>query len=327
MSRFGYGVMAGVLALVVGCSDSSDDTTEQDDKEIKVEVAVTAAEGGTVELANATLAIPANSLGADTVITATAKAPASALPSQSTLRGKQFVFGPTGTTFNPAATLTLPLPAGTSGKGTPVISWLDESTGTWVDLATTTTGTEIAAPVEHFTTFIVRFLGEEPITCDDAACGGDPVGSWRLVGGCVTKDPFDGACPGATVAGVLDGSSGTLTVNADHTFNFVATIQGNYEMNIPASCFAGKGATSCGDVGAELKGTCTGNVAVSCDCTIPISDDISASGTANPDGDNLYITTEDDPDTDVVPFCAKSESLWLQADPTFSLKFVPNVAE
>jgi len=322
MSRFGFGLMAGLMAFAIGCSESDDDDTTPG--EVMVEVAITAAEGGTVELASATLAIPANSLAADTVITATAKAPASGLPNQSTLRGQQFVFGPSGTAFDPAAILTLPLPSGTTGKGTPVISWLDEASGKWVDLVSAATGNTIAAPVEHFTTFIVRFLGEEPISCDAAACGGNPAGSWRLVGGCVSKNPFEDGCPEATVAGVLDGSSGVLTIGGNNTFSFTASINGNFEATFPASCYAGKGPQSCADVGEGVRGSCTGDVATACDCTIPLNDSIDESGTWSVEGNVLIIDAVGDEESSIVPFCAADDTLWLDTGDKW-LKFVPQV--
>lgn len=323
MSRLGYGVMAGVLALAVGCSDSTDEKAPggNGNHETKVEVAINAAEGGRVELAKATLEIPANSLAADTTITATAKSPASTLPDQSTLRGQQFVFGPAGTTFDPAATLVLPLPAGATGKGSAVISWLDEPTGKWVDLASTTEGNSIVAPVEHFTTFIVRFLGEEPISCDASACGGDPTGKWRLVGGCVTKSPFENGCADATISGVLDGSSGTLELAADKSLTFSATINGTFHMTVPPTCYAHKSPRSCADVGTNISATCTGDVAAGCECTVGLTDSLQENGTWSVEGTNVVVDPSDEGDTTQVPFCAADGTLWIHAKDMW-MKFV-----
>lgn len=313
MSRLGYGVMAGVLAFAVGCADSADEKAPGGNQEGKVEVPISAAEGGRVELGKATLEIPANSLAADTTITATAKAPTSTLPDQSTLRGQQFVFGPAGTTFDPAATLVLPIPAGTTGKGSVVISWLDEATGKWVDLASATEGNSIVAPVEHFTTFIVRFFGEEPISCDASACGGDPTGTWRLVGGCVTKSPFENGCPDATISGVLDGSTGGLDLTADHYISFFASINGTFHMTVPTSCYANKSQQACSDVGEDIGATCTGDVAVGCDCTVALTDSLQENGTWSVEGTNLVVVPFDERGTTQVPFCVDDGKLWIHA--------------
>src|SRR5436190_4162406 len=130
-SVFNWSSFAGLILAVTGCGGSSGGS-----KPVMVSQLVTAAEGGQVAVGStgASLDIPANSLGADTTITATAGDPPSTLPNRSTIKGQYFDFGPDGTTFGTPATLTLPASAPPANMAA-VISTFDGTS--WTDLPTT----------------------------------------------------------------------------------------------------------------------------------------------------------------------------------------------
>lgn len=127
-------------------------------------VAIVAAEGGTVELGDATLVVPPDALEADTTIVGEAR-DTSGSPDAVTLRGAVYDFGPDGTAFDPAATLIVQVNEEPGDDERVVLSWLDGSE--WVDLPTTVEGGEASAPVEHFTDFALRVVPASTVEYPD----------------------------------------------------------------------------------------------------------------------------------------------------------------
>jgi hypothetical protein len=266
-------------------------------------------------------------------VTVASSKPSSSLPDNSTLQNLVYEFGPSGTKFSPPATLKLPLP-GTPGKDqVAVMSWLDTTTNTWVDLESTVTGSEVSAPVAHFTMFVIRFKGV-PVGAVDCSsltpCGGDVTGEWTIAGACVNdhKDagssgPFGAGCPTATLSVGLD-ATGTLSFKADKTFTFALDVKGSENIFVPATCFSGLMITDCTAFGSALSGnkdggsklTCTGDTTKGCTCSggeiAPTMQ--NKTGTYSTSG-NTLTAVDNSPDAgtnDPTPYCVSGNTLKLQ---------------
>ena len=106
-------------------------------------------------------------------------------------------------------------------------------------------------------------------------CGGNVVGEWEVVAGCVDGPAFarevamqvmGGDCPTETVRGINLGASGSFQFNSDLTYSLSITRAGSVDLNIPASCLAGG---NCATLTANLQaaiaaGTRPGVVSVAC---------------------------------------------------------------
>ena len=81
-------------------------------------------------------------------------------PADSNILGIPYNFGPSGAQFNPAVTITLPIPAGLTAAEIAdlTIAFYDTATGTWIELTNVTinaaSGT-ISGSTTHFTVFAV----------------------------------------------------------------------------------------------------------------------------------------------------------------------------
>lgn len=90
-------------------------------------------------------------------------------------------------------------------------------------------------------------------------CGGDLVGTWKIVTGCVTGSPSttmsNQACPGETVGNASVDTSGTATFTADGKYSVTETISSSVSFTVPSSCLTSGGATlSCSDLNATGSG-------------------------------------------------------------------------
>lgn len=271
-------------------------------------VRISAATGGMVTVGSAGLDIPAGSLSGDVEVTVAAVAPGSSLPDSKTLTGKLYDFGPDGTTFDPPATLMLPVETAPSSGQTAVVSWLDEKANAWVDLETKVSDGKASAPIPHFTKFIVRLrdAGAGPVDCSYAECGGDLVGTWAIASACIddgkdagaSNNPFGSACPDAVYDVSID-ATGTATFGSDKSFDLVLMGTPSITVKIPSTCLS-NGALpfpDCATLAAALdkKGgvTCMGDTSTGCDCTGQGGSGTNQheTGTYSVDG-NTFITTE-----------------------------------
>jgi hypothetical protein len=326
--RFVYlGLLVALSLPAVACSSDDKgkkDSTTQVEKEGQTSVEISAADGGLVELGKASLDIPGGALDGDTTITVESSEPSSSLPDASSLKGLVYDFGPDGTTFAAPAALTLPS-VGDAGEGKEaVIAWLDEESGVWQDLPTTTAGDgSLQADITHFTKFVVRLRGVVTGDCSFNKCGGDIEGTWSLTGLCADVpgglDPFDGKCPEA-VADVNVDASGTITFNGDGTLTKNFTTQVIATLTVPSSCLEtlhGTLPASCDELNEEDEDSstvCTGDPTESCTCVetgSPETDTDPGDYSTTPSGD-LTIGDVDSTEPDDQAFCVKGDELRVQ---------------
>jgi hypothetical protein len=143
--------------------------------------------------------------------------------------------------------------------------------------------------------------GGPPMNCLQVQpCGGDVVGTWRFVGGCVAEASVFTAiaqtsCPGTEVSQVAFGASGTVTFNADLTYVGQGWNTTYSDMvTRPLSCTSG--AASCDQLnvsvtatgGSFLEERCSG--ATTCACHSSSRNAMTESGTYTVTGTELDLT-------------------------------------
>jgi hypothetical protein len=279
---------------------------------------INAAEGGEVSLDDgAGLVIPAGALDDDTEITIESAEPASSLPDQDSLQGLTYELGPDGTTFSKPVELTLPLDATPGADQEAVISWYNEDTEAWEDVTSTVSNGEVTAEIEHFTLFVVRFVGVEEgeVDCAFEACsGGDIVGTWEIQGACVDLpvNPLEETCPEATID-LATNMSGTVSFNDDGTYDVAITLSSNFSFTLPASCVT-EGVDCQADLGDD-ETTCESDGAGGCSCTQTGSEETQEnSGTYEVSGST--ITTTQDGETNTVEICVSGNTLKVMDEPS-----------
>lgn len=343
-----FRLLSLAFALTLGipaCSSDSGDDDSSPSEQSGTEqpgtasAELTAAEGGELELGGASLSIPGGALADDTTVTVESKKPSASLPDATSLTGLVYDFGPSGTTFEKPVALTLPLAKAPGAGKEAVIAYLDESSGSWEDLATTTDGSgAVSAEIMHFSTYVVRIrntnvdMNPGEVDCSFTACGGDPTGTWQIATACITGDssgsPFGDQCAEGTID-IDIMADGTLTV-AGGRYDWNLSVTGNVTFNIPASCvdpLSGGAATSCNDfAGDDPDTTCKGSLSSGCACTQAgeTSTDTS-SGTLEVRGNQVIGTQDGEQPGEPSDFCVKGNSLKLMMHETADDGSVQNI--
>ena len=174
-----------------------------------------------------------------------------------------------------------------------------------------------------------------PASCLQAPpCGGDLVGTWRLLGGCVNGADLTASgsanCPARSVSGTVD-ISGTTTFGADLSYSFDVAQTITFFESIPLSCttFA-----TCADLQADRATsmptwvvTCTGTT--TCDCIATISVPGKAvTGTYTTSGTNVVMTDSGSTDPRTDAYCVQGNTLHLMSvSPTTGNIFIDDVAQ
>lgn len=149
-------ILLSLLAFACGSSDAGGGPSPGEVNTNTASKLISAAQGGRLDLNQASLVVPAGALATDTLLTVSTATPGASLPDASSVKGMVYEFGPSGTTFGSAATLTLPASGAPAEGKALVISWLDEVANAWVDLASSQANGAVVASVAHFTRFAVR---------------------------------------------------------------------------------------------------------------------------------------------------------------------------
>jgi len=151
-------------------------------------------------------------------------------------------------------------------------------------------------------------------------CGGEVVGTWTFVGGCVNTDLLVGdltaACPAWTIGASID-ISGSATFGTELSYSIDAAETITITQNIPLSCttFA-----TCADVQADLAASLTGAVVActgttTCACVSTQSEPRTViSGTYATSGSSIVLTQQSPPSsTSDDVYCVQGKTLHLMS--------------
>jgi hypothetical protein len=153
--------------------------------------------------------------------------------------------------------------------------------------------------------------------CGDAPCGGDLVGTWNHRSLCIDGTvylaslPAGANCLPASVGAIDFVPSGSITLNADQTYELTFGVSGTMTFNYPLSCF--DTGSTCADVELQFQVGLPSALAQSvscagtstCACTFvrtPAS--ISESGLYTTSGSSLMLT-QPDGQSDMLDYCVK----------------------
>jgi hypothetical protein len=124
---------------------------------------------------------------------------------------------------------------------------------------------------------------EGSATCSNTpACGGNIVGTWKIVSTCVSSDEStqnNPSCPGETVKASGVTATGTATYGSDGTYSTNFTINGSAILTIPGSCLkSGNIMLTCDQLQQSLSGAATDSFSAvtcsasgdGCSCTLTL---------------------------------------------------------
>ncbi len=268
----------GALGVLVACSSDDAATSTPPTSGDTVTVRVSAATGGMVadKDGKASLAIPAGALAADTDITL------KVAPAEKGSAGPVYDFGPDGLQFLKPATLTLKGDGVTVPDGkTAAVAIFEGGAFKKVEGSAFATGVA-TAPIMHFTKYTIIVVDgvlvlQPPANCAEAsatfkACGGSPVGTWKVKDFCIDAKLFDAKKP-VGCAGYV----GTVDASSTQTFTFTGTDTAGtidisagtstviFTSDFPTSCLADGGAVDCTKL-SKTDQVCTNGAGDTCHC-------------------------------------------------------------
>lgn len=246
--------VAWTALRVLSCGGESLDPagTPDPDEGTTFRTPIEAARGGTVSTAQGggQLAIEAGVLGEDTEVTLRPG------PAEAGSVTSVYDVGPEGVAFTPYAILSLSYDGDPGPGRTVALARLDG--GTWSEVAGSVVSEgRLAGKVKGSGRYagILKDIKADPVVdCpaaarDFAPCGGDILGTWRLLGSCAEGAPFlldpPAYCPERTGTWSLE-QTGTFTVSETSESIFLDRDVKTASFTAPASCFQ-EGAT-CGEV-------------------------------------------------------------------------------
>ncbi len=114
-----------------------------------------------------------------------------------------------------------------------------------------------------------------------APCGGDLVGTWKIIGSCadVSSAPAaNSVCASETISVSSFSASGTVTFDSNMTYAFSASESASDTITVPMSCLStGKVTVTCDDLTTVVNGvfsdagtTCTASGS-NCNCDVTVS--------------------------------------------------------
>jgi hypothetical protein len=269
----------GALTALVACSsDETTPTTTTTPSGDTVTVRVSAATGGTVADKDdkASLAIPAGALAADTDITL------KVAPAENGSAGPVYDFGPDGLQFLKPATLTLKGDGVTVPDGkTAAVAIFEGGAFKKVEGSAFAAGVA-TAPIMHFTKYTIIVVDgvlvlQPPANCVEAfatfkACGGSPVGAWKVKDFCIDAKLFEAQKP----VGCADYVA-TVDASTTQTFTFTGTDSaGTIDIaagkstiiitaDFPPSCISDAGQVDCTQL-SKTDTVCTTGAGGKCHC-------------------------------------------------------------
>jgi hypothetical protein len=165
--------------------------------------------------------------------------------------------------------------------------------------------------------------GSSAACMDVAPCGGELVGSWKMLDFCFDQPtpPADltAICPSVAIDVPSAGVTGKVTYNADKTFSQSVTITASVSLTLPGSCLQGKNAVTCTQIEASAADqdptsdvSCTMLPDGGCQCTSQLNESSEVSGTYTLDKFRLTQFAVGG-GTDAEDFCVKGSNLYLLA--------------
>jgi hypothetical protein len=159
---------------------------------------------------------------------------------------------------------------------------------------------------------------DDGIECSTfSACGGDPAGEWNFVDACVDETEVSlgiEGCPEATATFGDDYAvSGTLSMNADGTYDVEQNLIGTLVLRVPLTCFAGA-PESCDEASELLELECTASGS-DCECPDTTEIDSEESGTWEVDGDSLTLIPDGEAGF-TGEFCIDGDRLEIRSPPS-----------
>jgi hypothetical protein len=156
--------------------------------------------------------------------------------------------------------------------------------------------------------------GDPPRCLQVQPCGGDVVGTWKLLGACTSpaflselNAQVQASCSGASVTALDVDLSGTFTYNPDLTYSMTGTETISGTEMIPLSCLGYASCAAAQPASADATLTCTGTTI--CTCHIGASSAAPETGTYTIVGTTL--TTIGPVSTTTDAYCVENGRLHL----------------
>jgi hypothetical protein len=154
-----------------------------------------------------------------------------------------------------------------------------------------------------------------------AACGGDLTGEWTITQICVDQlgpsDDVKSVCETAAATLGSATGSGNISFKADLSFTQAATIDAVGTLNLPPTCLKqGSTTLSCTEVqdifrkdATASQIVCSASSNAGCNCTNPVHQVTSNTGTYVTSGSSVMLTTSKEKGT--AEYCVKGSKLYL----------------
>jgi len=341
MKRWSWVAMLAALLLALAACGGDDGggstgSTPDPDEGTTAKATIAAADGGSVATASgkAAVEIPAGALADDTEISI------EVLAQDAATATNVYEFGPDGTQFQKAVTISLAYDGTPGTEKKAVLAWYDEAASKWTEVAGSgLAGGKVSGDVNHFTKFSVIIVDDKLVAVSDCgdivagwtACGGDPVGTWSMKDICfpdtvIGEIPgISEVCPDARMdmeftwdADIDIKSDGTATMDMRSqtmamTYVIPVSCLSHPQINL-ADCAALSEVFSDDDEVvpcSEKAGNCECSPAPETD----VSDDGPQNGTWAVEGTNFVMQDmgEDSPN-EPVPFCVQGDIMTVQVE-------------
>ncbi len=324
--------------LIHGCLGGDDENAGGHEGET-ASADITALEGGTLSTPSgaASIDIPAGALAEDTTITITSLG-VDDQPDAENLGSDVYEFGPDGTEFLAPVTISLVLDVDVPEKMQAVLAVLDGEEWTTVE-GSALDGNTVAGQVTHFSKYSIHFVGDDTVlesedeVCKDlnfTACGGDVVGSWKILSMCTSRtiageNPFADkpACADDIFEFNVDWI-GEITFNEDGTYENTMGMSYWTHLELTDECLGEivNGATTdytmvCQKMFSDEdneESLCTYESGL-CKCdTKPETRNIddSQNGTYTIEGNNMILDDGDD-EVETLPFCVDGDRIVVES--------------
>lgn len=153
-------------------------------------------------------------------------------------------------------------------------------------------------------------IAGQELVCEDTftPCGGDPVGVWQVVDYCaVSGGDYADTCPELEVIIVEDRGSGSVTVNADGSYERTYIADADIQMVIPTSCISPVPCALLAVGGASPFTECVEDtVAGTCTCEGTVADTDTQVGTWVVEGNDFVADGVHN------PFCVKGSTALVE---------------